>query len=76
MTQAQLVRTPFEPGVELQRNALDDTVLALAVPYALVVGKLVFLAGCTRPDIMQPVVALACIQPCHGWMFGSANTPL
>jgi hypothetical protein len=59
ITQAKLVHTPSESGVELRRDAPGDTALPLAVPYAQVVGKLMFLAGCTRPDIMQPVAALA-----------------
>jgi hypothetical protein len=58
MTQAKPVNTPSESGVELRRDAPGDTALPPAVPYAQVVGKLMFLAGCTRPDVMQPVAAL------------------
>jgi hypothetical protein len=52
------VHTPYQSGVELRRGAPGDTALPPAVPYAQVVGKLMFLAGFTRPDIMQPVAAL------------------
>ena len=59
MANSKPVHTPAEPGVELRRAAAGDAALAPEVPYAQVVGKLMFLAGCTRPDIMQPVAALA-----------------
>jgi hypothetical protein len=59
MTQAKPVPTPSEPDVELRRDAPEDAALTPHAPYAQVVGKLMFLAGCTRPDFMQPVVALA-----------------
>jgi hypothetical protein len=59
MTQAKLVREPSGQCVDLQRDTPGDTALDLAVPCAQVVGKLMFLAGCTRLDIMQPVAALA-----------------
>ena len=59
MANAKLVHTPAEPGVELRHAAGGDIALAPEVPYAQVVSKLMFLAGCTRPDVMQPVAALA-----------------
>jgi hypothetical protein len=55
MTQAKPVRRPCEPGVELESVV---AVLAPPMRYGQVVGKLVLLAGCTRPDNMQPVAAL------------------
>jgi hypothetical protein len=59
MTQAKPVHTTSESGVELRRDAPGDMALPPAVLFAQVVGKRMFLAGCTHPNIMQPVAALA-----------------
>jgi hypothetical protein len=59
MSNAKPVRTPMQPGAELRRAQPNDPPLGPEIPFAKVLGKLMFLAGCTRVDIMRAVNGLA-----------------
>jgi hypothetical protein len=52
------VATPAEPGVKLVKHA-EGNRECTSEPYAEAVGVMLYLAGCTRPDIAQTVNALS-----------------
>ena len=63
MVGCKAVSTPLEPGVKLSvvDSPGDDLGKAKmeAYPYRQVIGKLMYLAVCTRPDISQAVSELS-----------------
>lgn len=65
MTGAKGTRTPLSTGVKLHKagEALDTS----QYPYAALVGSLMYLAVCTRPDIAQSVGALARYMAAPTW---------
>jgi hypothetical protein len=56
---AEPASTPMRPEVELRRLQPDDLPLGPDLPCSKVLGKVQFLASCTRPDITKAGNALA-----------------
>ena len=62
--------TPLDPGVKLSRNMApvteDDKIQALKFPYQEIIGSVMYLMLCTRPDIAFAVSQLSKYNTCHG----------
>ena len=59
-TDVRKVYTPLDPGIDLSaRNDAEDELDVSRFPYARILGKLMFLAGMTRPDISCSVRELS-----------------
>ena len=58
MSDCRPVKTPMEPGIHLVKAAEDDEVLDQQ-SYQSLIGSLMYLATCTRPDIAFAVGTLA-----------------
>ena len=71
MADSKEVSTPFEPGsilgVEGGPRSMEERAKMVGVPYRSLVGSLMYLAVCTRPDIAMGVLTLS--RFCHdrGW---------
>lgn len=66
MIDAKPVSTPIEPGTKLKRN--DDKLIIEKfknLPYRELVGALMYLAVCTRPDISHAVSYLSQFNSCY-----------
>jgi Reverse transcriptase (RNA-dependent DNA polymerase)/Integrase core domain/GAG-pre-integrase domain len=63
MADAKPASLPLSPGVKLSRDT-GSPLDVLAFPYREVVGSLMYLSVCTRPDISQAVGALARYMSC------------
>jgi len=64
MREAKPVGTPLEPGMKLQKSNSteeDDKIY----PYQELIGSLMYLAICTRPDIAYAVTYLSQFNTCH-----------
>ena len=59
MADAKPVYTPVPARRQAAARRGGRRCAGASSPYAQVVGKVMCLAGCTRPDIVQPVAALA-----------------
>lgn len=62
MSNAKMSSTPLSMGTRLSKEGSRP--LEKSVPYMELVGCLMYLATCTRPDIAQPVAALARYMSC------------
>ena len=72
MGEAWVASTPFEHGVDpglLGAGVEGDPVMA-GIPYRSVVGSLMYLAVCTRPDMAMAVLALSSFVRHQGWSIG------
>ncbi|CAM9908848.1 unnamed protein product, partial [Discosporangium mesarthrocarpum] len=65
--------SPLDPGMDLTARWNDEEELdTTRCPYANILGKLVFLAGMTRPDLSKSVrelgrrAASPCLRYCRG----------
>jgi hypothetical protein len=60
------VTTPMDPGTRLSPATAEDAQKARDFPYTAVVGKCMYLATCTRPDIAYAVRELARFMANYG----------
>jgi hypothetical protein len=69
-TDANPVKTPLPPNTRLTKRDLpqseEEGRKATTQPYRQLVGVLIYLAICTRPDIMQAVSSLSRFNSGHG----------
>ena len=67
-TQVRKTHVPLEPGMDLSERKEDDEgeLDPSQFPYARILGKLMFLAGMTRPDLSNSVRELGrrAASPC------------
>jgi hypothetical protein len=63
MDQCKPVSTPGQSGSKLTKSMCPTTEeekqQMSSIPYRTVIGKLIYLAGCTRPDIAEAVGAVS-----------------
>ncbi|XP_067207870.1 uncharacterized protein [Linepithema humile] len=64
MSESKSVKTPLDVGVKLKRNE-DITQQDVNLPYRELVGALMYLAVCTRPDIAHAVSYLSQYNNCY-----------
>jgi hypothetical protein len=73
MDGARLRRVPLNPGEKVLKQG--ETLNTELYPYANLVGSLLYLANCTRPDLAQPTASLARFMSCptqEHWKLGKA----
>jgi hypothetical protein len=62
--------TPLDPGVKLSRDMAPTTdeekAISLKFPYQEIIGSVMYLMLCTRPDIAFAVSQLSKYNTCHG----------
>ena len=58
MSSARSKSVPMSPGTRLVKVEIEERLDAELYPYSALVGSLLYIAGCTRPDISQAVGVL------------------
>ncbi|GLC47151.1 hypothetical protein PLESTB_000600200 [Pleodorina starrii] len=58
MSSARPKSVPMSPGTHLVKAGVEERLDAELYPYSALVGSLLYIAGCTRPDISQAVGVL------------------
>lgn len=66
MTDSKSVITPLEPGIKLDREIDSQNDEKEVPPYEELVGTLMYLAVCTRPDIAYAASYLSQFCTCYG----------
>jgi hypothetical protein len=66
----RVATTPLDPGVKLSKSmcpvSLEDKLEAEKFPYREMIGSVMYLMLCTRPDIAFAVSQLSKYNSCHG----------
>lgn len=69
MSESKIVSTPLNPGTKLNKDEEEQSSENQGLPYRELIGALMYLAVCTRPDIAYSVSYLSqfnnCFQTCH-----------
>jgi hypothetical protein len=70
MTNCRSASTPLEPGIRLSKSdsaqTTEDKIAMKRYPYATLIGSLMYLTTCTRPDIAYAVGVLCRFMACPG----------
>ena len=64
LTEAKPMYSPMEAGLKLTK--LPNTEVAFHLPFRQLLGALLWLARCTRPDIYYSVIYLSQFTNCYG----------
>lgn len=72
MTDSRIVTTPLTPGTKLERNEAELGPNEKSLPYRELIGALMYLAVCTRPDIAYAVSYLSQFNCCYGMQHWTA----
>lgn len=65
MSESKSVSTPLDPGIKLNKNEDEPDSEERMLPYRELVGALMYLAVCTRPDIAYAVSYLSQFNCCY-----------
>lgn len=65
MSDSKPVSTPLDPGVKLQKSKSEPSSEESSFPYRELVGALMYLAVCTRPDISYTASYLSQFNSCY-----------